>query len=245
MVMEPLPEGIGPNPEVTRVKDVPPREFDIYSRAADAGVYEFLGERWFVDDRVDESLVREARMAWPNYVPLKCRRIYRTPAGTEEIHDYYVIGSYVEHPNEAYSDAYIKLEYVPPRFPFPPDKIQPIQTQWAEWEKGTPEFLLNAPPAPIRFDRQKVEQMRALRKFMDSTIRIDGNKVSQGDFRADKLNEILRAEKERDDRLVEEARAEARYRLRHNWAQIKAAIDNERWVPEPPSPTPFVDLGGR
>jgi hypothetical protein len=37
---------------------------------------------------------------------------------------------------------------------------------------------------------------------------------------------------------------EARYRMRHNWPQMKRAIDEGRWqAPPKDGPKPFVDLG--
>lgn len=81
---------------------------------------------------------------------------------------------------------------------------------------------------------------------MDVSIRITGNRVEHDydAFVADKLKDILEAGSRQDEKIVEEARKEARYRMRHNWRQMKEAIDAGRWAPEPPdSPRPFVDLG--
>lgn len=223
--------------------NAPAATLEIHERAADAGCYEFVGEAWAVWD-LDEGLLRSAREADPRFVPLRCRRIYRSPAGTEERHDYFVIGRYIEHAKEGYESAYLRLESVPRGFPFPAGKIQPLRTLWAEWEKGSPEFVSATPPVPLPFGPWVVEQMRALRKLFDSAIRIDGDEVRQGDFTSDKIRAILEAETRRDEDQMARAREDARYRCRHNWKQLRDAADNDRWVPEPPQPKPFVDLKG-
>jgi hypothetical protein len=234
---------LDPQPVVTMVPDstVP---LEIHERAVDAGCYEFITELWFIDDRVASHYVRAIREAVPHYVPLKCRRVYRTPTGTDEFVDYHVIGSYIEHPNEGYEDDYLRLQFVPLGFPFPSDKIQALRTLRAEWPKGSLEANQAKPDPPVEFGPWVVEQMRSVRKFFDGAIRIDGDDVRQGDFQADKMRAIVNAERKRDKEVQEQTMQEVRYRVRHDWRNLKTAIDNERWAPEPPAKKLTLDLKG-
>jgi hypothetical protein len=242
----PLPE---PKISISRVPNstVP---LDIANTPAEAGAYEFLGEEFFVDESVpDPSLVRQIREeADPRYVPLRCKRVYKSPAGTVISRTYHVIGRYIPTPTEEGSEQYIRVSHVPRRFPFPLDRIQALRTLWAPWEKGTVEFTNCSPPAEVDFGPWVVEQMRALRKFFDASLRIDTDKngemsTTQVDTTRDKLNEILNSESKRDEALMAEAREEARYRVRHNWRQLKQAADEGRWTEPPAATRPFVDLG--
>jgi hypothetical protein len=241
------------------------RRMEIAQRASQAGVYEYLGESFSVDEIIDPSLVKQIRAFVPQYVPLVTRRRYRSPAGTEVVELYHVVGRYIEDPREGAQP--VRLERVPPGFPFPKDKIHPLRTLWAPWrgprideETGErlppdPEWVNNTPPARVKPGQWLVDTMRKVQKAFEMQIVLktgeDGElrETDEGrrDWLVDKLREIETAEERKDARLAEEAMAEARYRLRHNWRQLKAAADKEAWLPEPPDdrPKPFVDLGGR
>ena len=239
-------------------------ELTVHQRPEDAGVYRFLGESFHVDDVIDPALVREIRVIDPCYVPLLVKRRYKTPAGTEIVKTYHVIGRYIEHPTEAFADDYIELNSVPRDFPFPRDKVQALRTMWAPWkgpridpETGQtlppdPEWKLGTPPAEVKPGRWLVERLRAVHKFFDVGMVLesdDSGKLQQKQKETvqDRLNEMLNSEKERDEKIMADAMAEARYRARHNWPQLKKAADEERFAPEPPDdrPKPFVDLGGK
>lgn len=239
-------------------------EIPIEESAADAGQYAFLGEAIFVDDIIDPGLVRQIREFVPEYVPLLTRRRYRTPAGTEIERIYHIIGRYIEHPTEYFEDGAVKLAHIPTGFKFPPDKIHPLRTLWAPWKgpnerfegsPADPEWGRSEPPAYVKPEQWLVVQMRALHKALEMQIALatdEGGElhqtsVGQRDFTVDKLKEILNREQKRDDELAAKALDEARYRMKHNWQQFKAAADKEEWSPEPPDdrPKPFVDLGGR
>ena len=234
---------------VSRVADssIP---MEIATSASQAGAYEFVGEEFFVEDSCpDPVLVRTIqREVDPRYVPLRCKRIYRSPAGTLLTRVYHVIGRYIPEPRDEGSTQYVRLSYVPRNFPFPLDKIQPLRTLWAPWEKDTVEFDSNYPPAEVEYGPWVVESMRALRKAFDGMIALettpDGSlSAKQRDTTRDTLNEILAAEARRDEEMMSSAREEMRYRIRHNWRHLKNAADEGRWT-EPPSPAkPFVDLG--
>jgi hypothetical protein len=233
--------------------------FEIAQTASEAGCYEFITESWEVDEH-HQDLTRSIRSeADPRYVPLICKRVYRSPAKTEIVRRYHVIGKYIEFPAEGYEDANVKLSYVPRGFPFPPDKIQALKTIWSPWdtrdEKGKwlhpVEHANNTPPEEVEIGPWLLEQMRAVRKFFDSMVKVetqeDGSvEVKQCDTDRDRMFAILEAETNRDQELMAAAREEARYRMRHNWKQLKEAADNGRWSPEPPEASqPFVDLGHR
>jgi len=228
---------------------------DIHSTPASAGVYEFIGEEWFVDESTPSPVyVRQIRAeADPRYVPLRCRRIYRTPAGTTISRTYHVIGKYIppENLTEYGEDKYVRLTHYPHNFPFPVDRIQPLRTLWAPWEKGTVEYQNCVPPEEVEFGPWVVEQMRAIRKAFDGLIKIDTDAVSgeshvhQASTTRDTLNEILHAESERDEALMTAAREEARYRIRHEWRHLKQAADEGRWTEPPSTAKPFVDLGDK
>lgn len=247
------------------VPDGPQMEMEIAQKAADAGQYAYLGEAIFVDDIIDPGLVRQIREFVPTYVPLITRRRYRTPAGTEIERLYHVIGRYIEHPTEYFLDGAVKLAHVPPGFPFPANMIHPLRTLWAPWkgpnerdpEHGSPpdpEWTRSEPPAYVKPEQWLVEQMRGLQKALEMQVSLATDEegelhqttAGQRDFTVDKLNEILTREQKRDDELAAKAMGEARYRMKHNWRQFKAAADKEEWSPEPPDdrPKPFVDLGG-
>ncbi len=226
---------------------------DIVENAREAGCYQFVAETWAVDESHPELTDSIRKEADPRYVPLLCKRIYLTPAGTEISRTYHVIGKYIEFPTEEYKDENVRLSYVPRNFPFPSDKIQALRTLWAPWDTRDEggkyhhpvEYNNNTPPEVVEIGPWLLEQMKALRKFFDSSVRIDGDEVRQGDFEADKKLDILEAETRADLARIEAAREEARYRMRHNWRQMKEAVDNGRWSPEPPEASPFVDLGHR
>ena len=221
----------------------PAAALQIHERAADAGAFAFVTELWYVDESIDAVHVRAIREVEPRFVPLKCRRIFKTPAGTEVSVDYFVIGKYLPQVQDGFEDAYIRLQYVPRGYPFPADKIQPLRTLQGEWEPGSAEYDQCAPPPPVPFGPWLIDQMRSIRKFFDGCIRIEGDEVAQGDFNKDKLKAILRAEKRRDEELMAQASAEARYRCRHEWRFLKKAIEEERWSDAPKQTQPFVDLG--
>jgi len=230
----------------TRVLDALAASLDIAETAASAGVYEYVGEVFFYDDRVSKDMVRTIREAWPNYVPVRCRKIYKSPVGAEETVDYYVIGSYVEHPSEEYKDDNLQFQTTPTEIPVAwRNKVQALRILQGEWPKGSVPWRLCAPEPPLPFGHQIVEQMQMARKFFDPGIKIEGDEVRPHEFMADKLAQIIAAISRQDDEDVRRGNEEAAYRVRHDWAQYRKAIENERWVPEPPSPKPFVDLNLR
>lgn len=242
-----MPDHLGVGTSRVPGSEIP---LDIHENARDAGCYEFLQEFFFVDENdPDPSLVRQIREeADPRYVPLRCRRVYRSPANTEIVRTYHVIGKYIPNPQDGYEHSYLELQRVPSNFPFPKDKIQALRTLWAPWPKGTTEYMNSTPPAEVEFGPWVVQQMRALRKAFDAPVAIvegtDGvSHVKQVATTRDVLFEILNEQQEIDNRMMEAAREEARYRVRHNWPQLKKAADEGRWTPDPPEAAPFVDLG--
>jgi hypothetical protein len=234
---------------VSRVPDssIP---MEIATSAAQAGAYELVGEEFFVEESCpDPVLVRTIqREVDPRYVPLRCKRIYRSPAGSLITRVYHVIGRYIPEPRNEGSAQYVRLSHVPRNFHFPTNKIQPLRTLWAPWEKDTVEYEANYPPAEVEYGPWVVESMRALRQAFDGAIALetspDGSlSAKQRETTRDKINEILNAEARRDEEMLRTAREEMRYRIRHNWKHLKNAADEGRWT-EPPSPAkPFVDLG--
>lgn len=223
----------------------------IAENARDAGCYTFVTEVWFVDEDHPGLTGAIRREADPRYVPLLCRRVYLSPAGTEITRTYYCIGRHIPFPTEDYKEAAIHLETVPRHFPFPTDSIHPLRILWAPWdtldEDRKPhhpvEFNNNTPPEVIVIGPWLLEQMKALRKFFDTGIRIEEDRVTSLDFEVDKLRQILEVETKADAARVDVAREEARYRMRHNWPQMKDAIDHERWDAPPEAPPLFLDLG--
>lgn len=223
----------------------------VAENARQAGCYQFVGEHWSVDEHHKELTSAIRREADPRYVPLLCKRIYLSPAGTEITRTYHVVGRHIPFPTDEYKDSAIHLSTVPRGFPFPPDQIHPLRTLWAPWdtqdEEGRfhhpVEYSNNTPPEEVQIGPWLLEQMCALRKFFDSSILIDGEDVRTGDFQTDKLAQILEAQTLADAKRMDTAREEARYRMRHNWRQVKDALDNERWAPEPPEAAKFLDLG--
>lgn len=225
---------------------------DIAGNAREAGAYEFVTEEFFIEENQPDPVY--VRQIWAEaddrYVPLRCRRVYRSPAGTDVVKTYHVIGKYIPNPTEAGSNQYVRISHAPRRFQFPLDRIQPLRTLWAPWDKDKDpvEFANNTPPAELEFGPWVVEQMRAIRKYFDSTIAIeteaDGEAhTKQVETTRDKLNQILHAEANRDEQMMAAAKEEARYRTRHNWQQFKRAAEEGRWTVPPPAAKPFVDLG--
>jgi hypothetical protein len=250
----PLPLPSSAQPVVTSTVPDSAMELPIAETASEAGCYEFIKEEFFVDATdPDPAIVKQIRAeADPRFVPLKCRRIYKSPTGGDVVKTYHVIGRYIPHPQESYADAYVHLHSYPHNFPFPTDKIQPLRTLWAPWEKGSVEDNNNTPPAEVKFSGIVLEQMRALRKAFDTAVSLktlaDGTvSVTNDEYVKDKLRDIMNAEAKRDEREMTAAREEARYRMRHNWGQMKRAIDEDRWSPPPQdsSPKAFVDMGRR
>lgn len=230
----------------------------IYDNARDAGMYQFVEEVWAIDEHHTELTEDIRKLADPKYVPLICKRAYLSPAGTEEVHSYFCIGKYIEFPQEGYEDQAVKLSHVPRGFPFPPDKIHCLRILWAPWDTRDPEtgdylnpteYRNNTPPAVVEVDRWLLEQMCALRKFFDSGVRIESGVAGEGDsvtnleFETDKIAEILEEQTRADQQRMDAARAEMRYRVRHNWRQFKDAIENNRMAAAPEPQRAFLDLG--
>ena len=247
--------------ELKPAPGVAPMQIDIGDKPSDVGSYEFLGETFFIDDQLIEPwIVKRIQEFEPTYVPLRCHRRHKTPAGTEISVDYHVLGRYIEEPKEGYENAAVKLAHIPRDFKLDPTKIHALRTYWVpfkgpNWDgEGSPPdpgWLINAPPDPVKIGPWIIEQLRALRKFFEIGVRLetgeDGELHQMGttDFTVDKLQEILDTEMNRDEKRMQEAIGEARYRARHNWRWLKQAADEERWTPEPPDDAkPFIDLGG-
>lgn len=209
---------------------------EIHESAAAAGCYTFVEESIIVDEYIDPGLLRDIRSSVPRYVPLLARRLYRTPAGADELHTYHVIGMYIPDPREEYEADYVRVDRYPKDFPFDPRKIQTLRTLWAPWPKDSLEFSVAAPPAEVEFGPWVAESMKRLKKLFDGVISLDSEtgRTKQITTTRDTLNEILDAEEKRDAELVASAMKEARYRMRHNWRWFKEAADKERLVPEPP-----------
>lgn len=227
-------------------------ELEIHDSPEAAGVYRLIEEKFYVDDVIDPSLVKQIREFDKEYVPLLCKRLYRSPAGTAIHKQYHLVGRHIAEPTDDYAFDTVKLEHVPPGFQYNPKKIHSLRVLWAPWPKGTTEWKLAMPPAEIKPEGWLVEQLRAVHKFFDIGISLseeDGELHQDGNTEStkDKLNQILQAEQRRDEKIMADALAEARYRMRHNWRQFKEAADKERWAPEPPdaAPKPFVDLKGK
>jgi len=225
----------------------------IHENAADAGCYTFLGETFIVDDEIDPALVQAIRAVDPKYVPLRVRRRYKSPAGSEEMHSYHVIGRYIEEPKDGFEHDYLDLQWVPPGFPFPRDKVQPLRTLWVRWKgpnedyqgsPADPEFVRAEPPMPVKPDWWLVGQLAAVRKYFDTMISIDTETgdVSTRESMQDKLRLIRDAEDKRDEEVCRQATEEARYRMRHDWQKFKRAADEGRWFPEPKEKVGFLDL---
>jgi len=229
----------------------------VHGSARAAGSYTFVEERFSYDDQIDPQIVRDIQMFDPCYVPLRCRKVYRTPSGTVVTVDYHVIGRYIEHPTEGYRDAYLELEgAVPSRWQGRRKKIQALRVLQGRWpgpdDEGGPswEWTVSAPPPVVRPGRWLVDQLAAVQKFFDVGIQLtakDGQLLQTGTVSStmDRLNQIVNAGREQDERVQREAMAEARYRMRHNWRQFKDALDHERLAPEQREreSKPFVDLG--
>lgn len=250
-------ESLAPSPSSPAVHTRRESDYDssalleISESAQEAGCYTFVGESFSVDENhqsLTDSIRREAD---PRYVPLLCKRVYLTPAGTEMNRTYFVVGRYIEFPTEEYKDDAIRLSYVPRGFPFDSTKIHAMRTLWAPWDTRDSEgkyhhpveYSNATPPEVVEIGPWLLSQMNALRKFFDTTIRIEGDDISSADFESDKLRTILELETEADSRRMAAAREEARYRMRHNWQQMKVALDNGRIASEPPSTPIHFDLG--
>ena len=224
---------------------------DIAENAKDAGCYTFVTEVWTVDEGHRELTDSIRKLADPRYVPLLCKRIYRTPADTEISRTYHCIGKYIQFPtDEDVKEQAIKLQSVPRGFPFPEDQIHCLRILWAPWntkdEHGRPhhpvEYNNNTPPEEVEIGGWLLDQMLALKKFFDTGIDLDENGIPIGS-QSDKLRSILEAETNADNKRMEAAREEARYRMRNNWPQMKRAMDEGRWsAPQPEKPL-FLDLG--
>jgi len=225
----------------------------IHENAADAGSYTFLGESFAVDDQIDPALVKQLQTVMDRYVPLRVKRRYKSPAGTEEVHSYHVIGRYIPEPKEGFEDSYIELTWVPHDFQFPRDKIQALRTLWVPWKQpghdyqgspADPEWKRGVPPMPVRPDWWLVDQLAAVRKYFDAVISMDSETgdIQQTESMADKLRQIRDAEDKRDEEVCRQATDEARYRMRHDWRFFKKAADEEKWFPNPQEPKGFLDV---
>ena len=237
-------------------------QLGIATNAKEAGCYTFIEEHFFVagNESIDPGLVKRIRSFWPEYVPLLCRRRYVTPAGTEVLMEYHIIGRYIENPTDGYAEDTVKLTHVPHGFPYNPEKIHSLRTLWAPWpgphydeagdyQSGCVEWENGTPPAPVQPGEWMVEQLRAVNKIFDTVISLESNEngdleEKQKQTAQDKVFDILQAESRRDEKIQQEAMGEARKRMHEIWPALKRAADEGRWQPEPPEPKPFIDLGG-
>lgn len=229
-----------------------PRTLDIAQSSSAAGQWTLIDKKFYVDDQIEPSIVRDIRVFWPEYVPLRLRRVYRTPAGTTVTREYQVLGRYIENPKED-APPPIKLETLPAGFKFNPKKIHDIRTYQANWpgpdDEGGPsmEWKVGYPPAPIQIGRWLVEQLAAMNKFFDVGIELDkeGNQVQTGETALQKMAQILDAQEKANEERCTRAMAEARQAMRDDWRLFKKAIDEERWGPDPREPKGFLDLGAK
>jgi hypothetical protein len=226
----------------------------ICESAEQAGVYRFLEEHFYVDYLIDPGIVRDIRVFDPCYVPLLVKRIYKAPNGGRVMKQYHVIGRYIENPTDNFKHEYVKLETVPRGFKFHPRKIHALRTLWAPWpgpDGDAPpsrEWVMNMPPAEVAPGRWLVDQLAAVHKFFDVGMELtekDGELVQTGTVSStvDRMAQILNAREEADRKIEAEAIAEARYRMRDNWPQMKKAIDEGRLQEPPKEKKLFVDLG--
>lgn len=225
-----------------------PRALDIAESASAAGQWTLVDKKFYVDDQIEPGIVRDIRVFWPEYVPLRLRRVYRTPAGTTEMREYQVLGRYIENPRDD-APPPIKLETLPAGFKFNPTKIHDLRTMQANWpgpdEEGGPsiEWKIGYPPAPVKVGRWLVEQLAAVNKFFDTGIELqDGSPVSTGSAVA-KMAQILEAQEKANEDRCTRAMAEARQAMRDDWRHFKKAIEEERWGPEQREPKGFLDMG--
>lgn len=229
----------------------------VHSNARAAGCYTLVDTRFFYDDVIDPSIVRDIHVFEPCYVPLLCKKIYLTPAGTTIEKQYHVVGRYIENPTEGYENANVKLEgKIPDRWYAKRKKIQALRILQGKWpgpgDEGGPsvEWKLAMPAPEVRVGRWLVEQLAAVQKFFDVGAELneeDGKLTQTGTVAStiDRLNAIVNAEAERDTKIEKEAMVEARLRMRENWPAMKKAMDEGRWAPKPEEPKVTVDYGHR
>lgn len=229
----------------------------IHNTARDAGCYTFVEEAFFYDDVIDPSIVRDVHVFDKAYVPLLVKKIYLSPAGTTVTHTYHVVGRIIENPGKGYEDSYLKLQGPVPRW-VKHDKVQALRTLQGKWpgpgDEGpgslpSREWIISMPPPEVRPGRWLVEQLQAVHKYFDLGVKLtteekSGELRQQGtvDTLRSKMDKILNAEAERDEKIAKDAMDEARYRMRNNWPQMKRAIDEGRLAPPPHEKKPFLDL---
>lgn len=230
----------------------------IHSNAKSAGCYQLIDKAFFYDDVIDPAIVKEIQTFEKQYVPLLIRKIYRTPANTTVTKQYHVIGRIIHEPKKGYENAYVDISGPVPRWLEPNrKKVQDLRTLQGKWpgpndehpgSLPSREWIVSAPPPEVKPGWWLVEQLRAIQKYFDLGVQLvdDKGELKQKgtiDTINDKMQRILKAESERDEKIMAEAMEEARYRMRDNWPQMKRAIDEGRLAPPPQEKKPFVDLG--
>lgn len=234
--------GDGSGSKVTAVPrpDLAPDSFTIASNAREAGCYTFLGETFIIAtmndvDQPDPEIVRQIRVFDTRYVPLWVRQVYKTPGGSEIVVGYHVIGRYIEFPKED-APPPVRLEVVPIDFNFPADKIHALRTLCASWPRDSVEYSICAPPAYVKYGSWVKDQMEALHAFFNTTL------GDPSDTSVEKLQSIMESMGKSEKIAAEKAMEEARYRMHHNWPQMKKAIDAGRWQSEIKEPNQSVHM---
>ena len=221
--------------------------FDLVDRAEDAGIFyeakrpdpsgkynpdgtpvlvpieEYLVES-NPDDPPDPVIVKAIREIDPSYVPLWLIKVYKSPAGTEIKRGYHVIGRWLQHPSEDLSGQLARpILNRPDGVKYNINQIYCIRTLWVSWEKGSPEYDRGEPPAFVPYGWHIHERIQIL----DHVFHRSDASTS------DELRKLLEKITQTEIRTAEKAFEEARYVMRHNWPQMKRALDEGRINPTP------------
>jgi hypothetical protein len=108
-------------------------------------------------------LVAECRQYDPKFVPVLCRKVFRTPANTEEEFSHYVICREVptlEVKGDWDAKPPIRLEAWPQNFGFDPKAIYELKSWTIPWPKGSPMIGLGLPDIDKPFDQKLVDYVR-------------------------------------------------------------------------------------
>ena len=210
----------------------PSQVFQIGETAREAGVWAVLDTAltavFPAGEEPDPALVKQCREYDPHFVPLWCRKVFRSPANTDTVTGHYVIGRYVPPENLKSSKDNkppVVLESWPSDFPFDPKEVYEVHAWTLKWPKGSYGLKLCMPEPGKPFDNRLVDYVR-LQSHVHANFCVEDALRS--------LQEMADEEKAELRKIMEDAE----YQLKQDWRGMKKAIEEERWGPTATDTTP-------
>jgi len=174
------------------------------------------------------TLVSECRKHDPKFVPILCRKVFQTPANTEEEFTHYVICREVptsEVKGDWESKPPLNLEAWPRDFKFDPKAIYELKSWTMEWPKGSPMIGLGLPDIEKPFDQKLVDYVRF-------------EAYAYANWTKDEWNLWMAKAEAEDRKEMEKLCSDLAYQVKQDFSLVNP---DEKVVVEGFQPKPFVE----